>query len=107
MVRPFLKIRLTDNQEAWEAMGVMGLWRNTRQLARNLPRAVIIYEALLKGDTAKLAQYFPFLVDALRGNNGAYIRPKAGILNSADVEISYVEKSEAEDVADLLDGMGW
>ena len=106
-MRPFLKIRLSDNAEAHLAATLIVQWRRARQLATHLPRAIRVYDGLLRGDTSALAEYFPFILDALGGGQRGTSsgRPQRSPA-FAQSELTYTEKSEADDAVDLLDSLG-
>lgn len=108
-MRPFLKIRLSDNAEAHNAALIIAQWRRARQLATFLPRAIRVYDALLRGDTSVLNEYFPFLTGALSNNrvNGNMPPVMTGRtpLTFAIPTVEYAQKSDDELIKDALAGL--
>lgn len=98
-----MKVRLTDNAEAWDAMRILADWRRLKQQATHLPRAIRLYAALLKRDIAVLDEYFPYLTEAL-GNRGG--QPARRMIPASAPEITYAQRSEADDESDLLGSLG-
>lgn len=105
-MRPLLKIRLTDKPDSHDAVIILNRWKEARQLATHLPRAIRLYAALLMGDTSLLADYFPFLIDAIgrrggRDDNGG-IGGRSGI-KFDKLQIEHRQKTEEELINDALE----
>lgn len=62
-VRPWLKQRLGDNEDAEQAIKIWKRWKRAKLGAQNVARAIRLYGALLKGDGAEfhklMVEYFP------------------------------------------------
>jgi hypothetical protein len=99
--RLWAKVRLPDSDDAREAYRVIGDWLKLRTAARNMTRAILMYAALLKGDSSRLAEYFPGMGISL----GAP-RPMVGYKLSAPVQVEYVAQSDDEKLDDALDLFG-
>lgn len=102
--RPIIKARLSDTDEAWDAMGVLASWRRAREMSKHLPRAIRLYAALLRGDLSVMDEYFPYLTTAI-GSGRPLIAPHR---QNAEYRpaIAFEEKSDADNVNDLLDSLG-
>lgn len=59
--RPYLKLRLTDNKDSWKAQSIVLSWLRLKQMSQYVPKAILMYDALLKGDTSLLMKNFPFI----------------------------------------------
>ena len=94
-MRPFIKIRLTDNPESWAASNVIASWRVMRVMSQHLPRAILLYAALMTGDTSLLTEYFPWTVSrpAQNGTRRQISEPV----------VQYRAQSEEEATDDALD----
>lgn len=107
-MRPFLKIRLTDNEEAHNAALIVAQWKRARQLATYLPRAIRVYDALLRGDTSVLSEYFPFILGALSNRVNGNMPPAMtgrAPLTFAPPTVEYAQKSDQELIDDALAGL--
>lgn len=100
-MRPMIKVKLTDNAESWTAMHVLAEWRQGRESARNIVRAIRLYATLLKGDESLLREYFPYLLTGV--NRPATNRAPA---NFGPPSVTLAEKTADEDEAELLGSIG-
>lgn len=62
-MRPFIKVRLSDTKDAHEAYNMLEKWKRVRSLSQHLPRAILLYAGLLKGNDKLLGEYFPFVLN--------------------------------------------
>ena len=106
--RTWIKVQLKSDGDAKHAGEIVEYWRQFRQAALHVTRAIRMYYALTQGDTSLLREYFPLIVDSFRA--GAPIRPSAldvGALGTtaplAPPKVERRAKSADEDKADLLD----
>jgi hypothetical protein len=103
--RPFIKARLTATAESWQAMEILASWRKLREMSKHLPRAILLYAALLRRDVTVLDEYFPYLLDAVGGSASRNISRPAPKYDAPRIVIR--EKTEAEDIDDMLDSVDW
>jgi hypothetical protein len=76
---------------------ILNIWKTTRELSRNMTRAIRLYHALLTGDTSLLAEYFPWIGTVSRHSaNGARRQ-------ISDPIVEYKAQSEEDQVNDALD----
>jgi hypothetical protein len=102
LMRPWLKVRLPANQEAYEALTALAEWRRMRQTPTHVIRALRLYRALLTGDTDLLLEYFPRLFIRLAVPMGSSPAPAARPTQLADLEVTYQAKDEQDDIDDFL-----
>jgi hypothetical protein len=103
--RPFIKARLTATAESWQALEVLTGWRKMREMSKHLPRAILLYAALLRRDVTVLDQYFPYLLDAMGGSASRNTTRPAPKYEAPRIEIR--EKTETEDIDDMLNSVDW
>lgn len=97
-MRRWIKVRLKDTESAHDAADIVEWWKGDRRAAEHVVKAVRLYYDLLDGKTAVLAELFPFLAESIsRGGVPAPARPIAPPV------VVVREKSEDEDISDLLD----
>jgi hypothetical protein len=83
-VRPWIKQRLAESEDATQAYRIWKRWKSLRQAASNVARSIRLYEALLQGDTDKfhklMMKYFPGygLAQGL-GQGGQVTAPPASV----------------------------
>jgi hypothetical protein len=70
--RPWIKVRLSANLESWEAIRIVQAWREKRQTASNIVRAICLYQALKQHDTRLLLEYFPWLAGTSKPLTGRH-----------------------------------
>lgn len=62
-IRPWIKQRLADSNDARQAYRIWERWKSARAAAKNVARAIRIYDTLLKGDGAAfhkmMVEFFP------------------------------------------------
>lgn len=98
-MRRWIKIRLKDTERAHAAADVVEWWKDDRRAAENVVQAIRLYYDLMQGNTAVLTELFPFLADSL--HRGNIPQPPARPMAAPRIEVR--EKSEDEDINDLLD----
>lgn len=101
-MRRWIKVRLKDNEQAYEAADIVEWWKGDRQATVKIVAAVRLYHALEQGNTEALAEHFPYLLEALTGTGGYRRRPP-----KVPPKIEVIEKSEADDITDLMDSLGF
>ena len=99
--RHTIKVKLTSGAESDHAAQIVEYWRQRRELAKHITRAIRVYYGLLQGDTTLLEEYFPFL--AVGRSGAAAPRP---FKPTSTPTITRVEKSADDDAADLLESLG-
>ena len=102
-MRPFIKERLSDNEEAWSAVAVLQMWRSVRQLSQNLPRAIRLYDALLQGDVSFLRSYFPGL--AIGAGIGTPLPTSFQLKAAVVTQVKRTDEEDLEDAGSLLGGL--
>lgn len=95
-IRPKISVLLSNKSEAIDAVEIVKTWKDCREAANHLIRAIRLYAALLKGDAGLLQEFFPQF--------GAFVAPARPKLPTTPAPI--VQRNETEDLADLLDVFG-
>lgn len=103
-MRPWVKVRLSSRDIAQRAFAIIVRWTRSKQCAPNLERAIVLYDALDKGDLTMLYDFFPMLRNSVGAGNGVYVPPKRDIQPVGEVE--YTEESEEQKLAKLRKGFG-
>jgi hypothetical protein len=98
LMRPWLKVRLPGNEEAYEALTALAEWRRMRQTPTHVIRALRLYRSLLAGETDLLLEYFPRLFMRL----AVPMAPAARPASSMELDITYQDKDEQDDIDDFL-----
>lgn len=99
-MRRWIKVRLKDTESAHLAADIVEWWKGQRRATEHIEKAVRLYYDLSEGNTAVLSELFPFLAASLSRGDGIQPRPARPM---AAPKIEVREKSEDEDIADLLD----
>jgi len=97
--RLWAKVRLPDSDDARAAYRVIGDWLKLRSAGHHIVRAILMYAALMSGDSSRLAEYFPGM-----GLSLGAARPLQNYKLSAAPEIEYVAQSDSEKLDDALGG---
>ncbi|MDL1924301.1 hypothetical protein FBQ95_16985 [Chloroflexi bacterium CFX3] len=85
--RPTLKVKLPASAESGQVMRVVADWKANRQMSAHMVQAVLLYSALLQGDTSRLRRAFPFIANALGGLGfGAAALPTAPLAAQQSAE---------------------
>jgi hypothetical protein len=102
-LRAWVKVHLSDSAESHEAGRTVEDWKTWRQATHHLVRAILIYAALLRGDTGPLEKHFPGLGRAYR----PLPYPQVAAPGRAVATITMTQVSDEEQLADALDiGLG-
>lgn len=104
-LRAWVKVQLSNSADAYSAADAVNAWRGVRQAAYHLTRAIRLYDALLKGDTSLLIEFFPMLGNInTRPSAAAYELPSTPTARPTTPPRSRtIEKSAADDLADFAD----
>lgn len=100
-IRAWIHAQLGSSPDCHEASGIVARWKTARMATINLTRAILLYNALMKGDTTLLSEYFPGFAAALGRPQPARRAPAPA------PTITYVAKSEQEDLADAIGSIGF
>lgn len=92
MKRPWVKVRLSTRDVAQRAVAVLARWVRGNTCAPNLEKAIVLYDALSKGDLTLLHEYFPMTRHGMGTGQGTYVPPKHDYGDVGEVE--YVEQTE-------------
>ena len=96
-MRPWIKVRLPNTDDAHQAAEVVESWRAARELPRHFARAILLYASLMRGDDSLLREYFPGIALSM-GRPAVQPRNKLAL-----AKVEYVERSEAEELSEALD----
>jgi len=97
-MRRWIKVRLKDTESAHHAADIVEWWKGERRATSEVEKAVRLYDDLLQGRTAVLSELFPFLADSISRGGLPVVSPPM-----SPPVVVVREKSEDEDVNDLLD----
>jgi hypothetical protein len=96
--------KLPDTPDTQETFAITNHWRQHRAAAGNLVKSIKLFAALERGDTSILLDCFPWLKSAMAAPMATAVYRST--LPTADLEITIVEKSEAENLSDLFSEFG-
>jgi len=104
MKRPWVKVRLSTRGIAQRATAAIARWTRASKCAPNLEKAIVLYDALSKGDLTLLHEYFPMTRHGVGAGQGMYVPPKRDYGDVGEVE--YVEQTEDQKLDSFRNGFG-
>jgi len=113
--RHWIKVRLGRGEQNEEAAEIISDWREQREAAPKLTRAIRLWDALERGDMDVLQEFLPLMgagLVAMLGTNGMTIgvpsiNHETRITRMpAPAVIEAVQKSEEEDSEDFFESLG-
>ena len=102
-MRPLIKVRLSNNESAVQAVEIQRRWKTEHQCAPKMVDAIRLYDALERGDKSVLIKMFPQIAFSIGMGQPVTWAPNSAI-DEIQLQTEVIEVSVEDQIDNLLFG---
>lgn len=102
--RPLIKVRISNNESAKNAVEIQKHWKTQRKCAPKTVDAIRLYDALERGDKSLLIEFFPAVAFSMGAGQSVSGWAANGAIDEIELQTEIVEVSVEDQIDNLLFG---